>query len=111
MKFGTICLINFNPGIGREYKKIRPAIVVQEADITQKSPYLTVLPITSKVSGLTEPDIFIPKDEKNNLAKNSIIKVRQICGFDKSRLVQVIGSANSPTIRKVRGYLRKHFGL
>ncbi len=58
MVFGDIYLVNFDPALGREYKK-----------------------------------------------------VRQISSFDKKRFVKFIGKADSPVVRGIRGYLRKHFGL
>lgn len=109
--FGDIYLVNCEPSFGREMKKIRPALVVQEEKMCKDSPYITVMPISSKVDKLTAVDVYVPKDAKNQLIADSIIKVRQISSFDKRRLIHFIGKANSPTIRSVRGYLRKHFGL
>ncbi len=109
--FGDIFLVNCEPSVGREMKKTRPAIVIQEETISQNSPYVTVMPISSRVEKLTAIDVYVPKDEKNRLMSDSIIKVRQISSFDKARVIHFIGKANSPTIRSVRGYLRKHFGL
>lgn len=109
--FGDIYLVNFDPSIGREYHKVRLAFVIQEKDISKKSPYITVMPISSKFQKFILPDIFIPKDEKNRLMTDSIIKVHQISSFDKRRFIKQIGKANSPVLRRVRGYLRRHFGL
>lgn len=109
--FGDIYLVNCEPSFGREMKKVRPALVIQESKIGENSPYVTVMPISSKVDKLTAVDVYVPKDAKNNLIADSIIKVRQISSFDKKRLIHFIGKANSPTVRSVRGYLRKHFGL
>lgn len=111
MKFGEIYLVKFEPSFGREYKKIRPGIVVQQEEISQLSPYVTVMPLSSHAEHVQAPDIFVAKDKKNRLAKNSIIKVRQISSFDTKRLIKKVGVIDSPTTRRVRGYIRKHFGL
>lgn len=111
ISFGDIYLVNFEPSFGREIKKTRPAIVIQEAKISEASSYVTVMPMSSQIDKLRQIDIFIQKDDKNRLTSDSVIKVRHISSFDKSRLLHYIGQANSPTIRSVRGYLRKHFGL
>ncbi|MBI2634496.1 type II toxin-antitoxin system PemK/MazF family toxin [Candidatus Peregrinibacteria bacterium] len=111
LEFGDIYLVNFDPSVGMEYKKVRPALVVQRGLISTKSPYVTVMPISSKIENLFGPDIFIPKDRLNRLMTNSVIKVRQISSFDKRRFLKRIGRIGSPTMRQVRGYLRRHFGL
>jgi mRNA interferase MazF len=109
MNQGEIHLVNFDPSIGREYRKVRPALVLQSEKISKTSPYITVMPISSKIDFQQEFDIFVQKDRKNRLMNDSIIRVHQISSFDKSRLIKKIGEVNSPVLRKVRGYLRKHF--
>lgn len=111
MKMGDIYWVSFEPSYGKEYKKIRPGVVLQHESITIRSPYVTVMPITSQMDYWKLPDIFIEKDHKNNLFKDSIVKVRQISSFDKSRFHGYIGAVNSPVLRKIRGYLRRHFRL
>jgi mRNA interferase MazF len=111
LHFGDIVLANFEPSMGKEYKKVGPALVVQMEKITTKSPYITLLPISSKLQKMTNSDVFISQDKKNHLAVDSCIKVHQISSFDKRRVVKRFGQANSPVLRKVRGYLRKHFGF
>jgi len=111
MNFGDIYLVDFDPSVGHEFKKIRPAIIVQEKQIFGHSPLVTIIPMTSQIQKQKKYDVYVPRDEKNRLESDSLIKVQQITSYDKSRFIRPIGFANSPTIRKVRGYLRKHFGL
>ncbi|MBT5016286.1 type II toxin-antitoxin system PemK/MazF family toxin [Candidatus Peregrinibacteria bacterium] len=110
-QLGEIYWVNFEPSIGREYKKVRPALVLQDEKISKKSPYVTVVPISGQIEKWRPPDVFIAKDHKNKLFENSIVKIQQISSFDKSRILGKIGEANSPTLRQVRGYLRRHFKL
>lgn len=109
MKQGDIYFVQFDPSIGREYKKTRPALVLQSQETTDTSSLVTVMPISSQIANYQAPDIPIEKDEKNRLAHDSVILVRQISTFDKSRFLRKIGEVNSPVLRKMRGYLRKHF--
>lgn len=111
MAFGDIYLADFDPSVGHEYKNKRPAIVIQEESLSATAPYATILPMTSKLEKRGGVDIFVEKDGKNNLANNSIIRVRHISTFDQTRLIHFIGRAGSPAIRQVRGYLRRHFGM
>ena len=111
MRQGEIYLVNFDPSVGHEYRRVRPAIVIQSEETTLVSSLVTVMPISSKIETWQEPDIFIARDSKNRLANDSVIRVRQISSFDTQRFIKRIGEANSPVLRKIRGYLRKHFAL
>lgn len=109
--FGDIYFVNCDPSFGHEYKGKRPALVVQQEEISQHSTVVTVMIMTSKLDQLRHDDILVQKDEKNRLDRASVIKVSHIKSFDKQRFHFRIGRAGSPAIRQVRGYLRRHFGL
>lgn len=109
--FGDIYLVDHDPSIGHEYKGKRPSIVIQQEEISHYSMLVTVMPITSQLIQLRHDDILMQPDGKNRLDQASVIKVHQIRSFDKQRFLFKIGSAGSPVIRHVRGYLRRHFGL
>ena len=110
-KFGDIYLAKFDPGIGHEYKGDRPAFIAQEDDAAINAQVITVMPITSRLEKFRPPDVMIQQDQKNRLRSDSVIKVQHIYSFDRSRFILKIGSAGSPNVRAVRGYLRRHFGL
>lgn len=109
--FGDIYFVDCDPSVGHEYKGKRPALVIQQEEISQYSTVVTVMMMTSKLDQLRHDDILIQKDGKNRLDKASVIKVWHIKSFDKQRFHFRIGCAGSPVIRRVRGYLRRHFGL
>lgn len=109
--FGEIYFVNFGPSVGHEYNGERPAMVVQEENISNIAPVVAVIPLTSQLKQLKSWDILVQKDDLNCLKEDSIIKVQHIHSYDKSRFLFKIGRAGSPTIRSVRGYLRRHFGL
>ena len=109
--FGDIYFVDFEPSVGHEYKGKRPAFIAQEEEISKTSPVVTVIPMTSQLKQLHSPDVLIQPDQKNRLNEDSVIKVRHIYTFDKSRFLFRIGRAGSPVIRQVRGYLRRHFGM
>ena len=111
MKQGDIYLVKFDPSVGHEYQKTRPALIIQSQETIKNSSLVSVLPITSKLENYEEPDVPIERDSTNRLSTDSLIMVRQISTFDKSRVLGKIGEVNSPVLRRVRGYLRKHFQL
>jgi len=46
-KQGDIVLVDFDPSIGHEQKGSRPALVVSCSELSDTSPYVWVVPITS----------------------------------------------------------------
>ena len=43
--FGHIYLVDFDPSVGREYQKMRPALVIQSDAVTKHSDLVTVVPV------------------------------------------------------------------
>ena len=106
-----IYLVNFDPSIGREYRKVRPALVLQVNEVTARSPLVTIMPISSRLEKQDVDDITITQDERNRLLHTSILKVHQISSFDKRRFIHRIGEASDDVMNHVSAYLRKHFRL
>ncbi|MCP5106034.1 MAG: type II toxin-antitoxin system PemK/MazF family toxin [bacterium] len=48
-KRGEIYLVNFDPTIGHEVKKARPAVVITNNINNEYSPVLTVIPLSGNV--------------------------------------------------------------
>jgi mRNA interferase MazF len=107
--FRHIYLVNFDPSIGKEYQKVRPALVIQSNTIA--SELVPVMPISSKTEKRTADDIPLSKDNLNRLLHESLLKVRQISSFDKRRFIHRIGEADEKAMNAVANYLRKHFKL
>lgn len=107
--FRHIYLVNFNPSIGKEYQKVRPALVIQSNTIA--SELVTVMPISSKTEKRIADDILLLKNNSNRLLHDSLLKVRQISSFDKRRFIHRIGEADEKAMNAVANYLRKHFNL
>ncbi|OHB97854.1 MAG: MazF family transcriptional regulator [Planctomycetes bacterium RIFCSPLOWO2_12_38_17] len=98
---GQIWLVNFDPSFGHEYKKVRPALIIQNNKYIEDSSLLTVIPISSQTTKLAELDILLNKDSKNRLITDSLIKTIQISSFDKRRFIKLVGTINEETMKKV----------
>ncbi|MEG1840812.1 MAG: type II toxin-antitoxin system PemK/MazF family toxin [Gordonibacter sp.] len=48
---GDVVLVNFDPGVGHEPHKYRPALVVSADDFNKRSSLVVVCPITSTDNG------------------------------------------------------------
>ncbi len=109
MKQGEIWFVEFT-GQGHEYQKTRPAVVIESDDQLKVTSVITVVPIT-KQQEKHKDDIFVAKDEKNNLLYDSVIKVHQVQTFDKSRFIKKIGIVEKEIMEKIKTYLRRHFEI
>lgn len=111
MKQGEIWLVRYDPSIGHEFKKDRPAIILTSDDILKYSNLVTVVAITSNLNDCLINDIEINKDKKNNLYANSIIKVYHLTSFDKQRFIKKIGEVDNFILDKIKKYLKRHFNI
>jgi len=98
---GQIWLVNFDPSFGHEYKKVRPALIVQNNRYVESSNLLTVIPISSQTTKPTGLDILLKKNSQNRLMADSLLKTKQISSFDKRRFIKLIGTVNKETIEEV----------
>jgi mRNA interferase MazF len=108
---GDVFLVDFDPSVGHEFQKIRPAIIIQSNTVIKKSSLITVVAITSNLKNKQAQDIHIKRTSTNGLFKDSIIKVNSIHSFDTKRLLQKIGTTQNDVMKGIADYLRTHFGL
>ncbi len=88
IKRGEIWRVNFDPTIGTEIKKTRPAVVISSNSLG-KLPIKLIAPITGWDASY-ENSIWhtkIQPDSRNNLTKTSSIDALQIRGVDILRFV------------------------
>lgn len=98
---GQIWLVNFDPSTGHEYRKIRPALIIQHDFYLDSGLLITVLPISSQTGNLSELDILLRSNSQNRLIKDSLIKTKHISSFDKRRFIKLIGKTDALTMEIV----------
>ena len=93
-KRGEIWLVNFDPTLGSEIKKVRPAVVLS-SDATGKLPIKLIAPITDWKPYFSQNfwHIKIEPDTLNGLAKSSAIDALQLRGVDLQRFIRRLGKA------------------
>lgn len=111
MKQGEIWLVKYDPSIGHEFQKTRPAIILSSNSILKYANVVTAIAITSNSDSKISDDLELEKDDKNNLFSNSIIKIHHINSFDKSRFIKKIGEIGNEKLREIKGYLMNYFEL
>jgi mRNA interferase MazF len=87
---GDIFLVNFDPPVGPEAKKIRPAAVVSNDINNAHSPIVSITPITSNVDRVCSFEVEIPS-RVGGLKSRSKVMVNQTRAVDKMRLVKRLG--------------------
>lgn len=98
---GEIYLVNFDPTIGSEIKKTRPAFIIQNNISNEHSPITIVAAITSKYDDKLYPtEVFIAKNEAG-LSQDSVVLLNQIRSIDRNRLMKRIGRADSKILKKI----------
>ncbi|MDR3626614.1 MAG: type II toxin-antitoxin system PemK/MazF family toxin [Ignavibacteriaceae bacterium] len=88
IKRGEIWKVNFDPTIGAEIKKQRPAVVISSNSIG-KLPFKIIAPLTGWQSSFEDTiwHVKIEPDNKNNLTKTSAVDALQIRGVDIQRFI------------------------
>lgn len=99
---GEIWFVNFNPSVGTEIQKVRPAIVVQ-VDGLSKLDRTIVVPITDwKPYFASYPwMIYLQPTEQNGLRKASSADALQVKSVDNSRFQNYIGRLHSADMDEI----------
>jgi mRNA interferase MazF len=108
---GDIYLVNFDPTIGSEIKKTRPALVIQNDIANQYSPITIVAAITSKFDEPPYPTEIILEPQESGLPLRSAVLLNQIRSVDRQRLIKRLGRANVETIRRIDAAIQISLGL
>lgn len=105
---GEIWLVNFDPTIGTEIRKTRPAVVVS-SDAVGRLPIKLVAPLTDWKEHFA-PNLWhvrIDPNPANGLTKVSAADALQLRGMDHRRFVRKLGQVSPTRWRKLFWLLRQ----
>lgn len=103
---GDIIEVDFNPSVGHEPAKVRPAIVVSGYLFNSRSSLISVIPLTSSNSGYP---LHVPINEKNI---TGFACVEQLRNMDLAQSgYRVVGYVNDVTMKIIMGFMRGMFDL
>ena len=108
---GDVYLVNFDPTIGAEVKKTRPAVVIQNDIGNRWSPITIVAAMTSRFEEPLYPTEVLVKASEGGLAIDSVVLLNQLRSVDKARLVRRLGALKSQTVREIDRALLLSLGL
>ena len=101
-KRGEVWLVNFEPTLGAEIKKTRPAVVVS-SDAIGKLPIKLIAPITDWKAYFNQNlwHVRIEPDSTNGLAKVSAVDTLQLRGVDIQRFIRKLGQLSETTMAEI----------
>ena len=99
-KRGEVYLVSFDPALGAEIQKTRPALILQNDIGNQHSPVTIVAAITSNVRRPGPTGVLV-KAPEGGLGVDSVVLLNQIRTVDKRRLVKRLGALRPATTKQV----------
>ena len=101
MTKGKIVEVDFEPQVGAEIMKRRPALVISNTSLNNKLPVITVVPLRSNLNLALPfmPIIFM--NARNGLIKDSFSDVCQVKSIDKKRVKSVLGTLSKEDLAEV----------
>jgi mRNA interferase MazF len=109
---GEIYLTALDPTLGREIKKTRPALVIQNDTSNRLSDVTIVAPVTSTVRFPLNPvHVLLEASPATGLAVTSVALLNQIRAVDRLRLIKRLGAVDDLTLERVDEAIKISLGL
>ena len=105
-----VFLVNFDPTIGAEAKKNRPALVVSNNINNAHSPIVSISPITSNVKRVYSFEVEVSAGI-GGLRTLSKVMVNQTRAVDKVRLIKRLGYLPDEIMEEINNALKLHYDL
>lgn len=104
-------MVNFDPTIGTEIRKTRPALILQNDIANEHSPITIVAAITSQFDDTLYPTEVLVRPPEGGLKSNSVVLLNHVRSIDKQRLIKRLGWLKPDTMKNVNWALQLSFGL
>ncbi len=108
---GEIYFVSFDPTVGAEIRKTRPALVVQNDVANRHSPITIVAAITSQFDPPLYPTEVLIRAPEGGLTSDSVVLLNQVRSIDRRRLVKRLGFVHPGTMAGVDRAIAISFGL
>lgn len=108
---GEVFLVNFDPAMGSEIRKTRPALILQNDVANRYSAVTIVAAISSKFDMPPYPTEVLVKAPEGGLVLDSVVVLNQVRTIDKRRLLKRLGSVKHDTMVKVNHAILFSFGV
>ncbi len=106
MRRGDIWWINFDPSIGGEVRKKRPAVIISNDSSNKHLNRVQVVPMTSKVGRVYPSEAIVQVKDQNSKAMAD-----QLTTVSKQRLINRAGRLSVRDMEKVEHAVKVQLGL
>lgn len=106
MKRGDVWWVEFDPAIGSEIRKTRPALILSNDAANRNLARVVVVPLSSNTQKIYPGEALVTVAGQSSKAMAD-----QIMASDKSRLKSQLGSVSKADMQAVEDAIRVHLGL
>lgn len=110
-KRGEVYLVNFDPTLGAEIQKTRPALILQNDIANRHSAITIVAAISSQFDGTLYPTEVLITAPQGGLRTDSVVLLNQIRSIDRRRLGRRLGALRPETMERVDRAILISMGL
>ena len=108
---GEVYLVTFDPTVGSEIQRTRPALIIQNDIANRNSPITIVAAITSQFEEPLYPTEVLITPPEGGLTTASVALLNQIRSIDRRRLVRRLGRVSTATMERVNRAMQLSLGL
>ncbi len=102
MKRGEVWRVRLPSVPGHTQAGIRPAVILQEDQVTLSLPTVLIVPFTGTQGALRfSGTLAVPPDGQNGLTVPSVVLVFQLTAIDKSNCLQRLGTLDVATLDRL----------
>ena len=106
MTRGSVWWVEFDPAVGTEINKTRPAVIVSNDIANQYLARVVVIPLTSNISRIYPGEAIVVLNGNKNKAMTD-----QIMSADKSRLKNKISDLSNSDMASIETAMKRFFDL
>lgn len=110
MNRGDVYLVDFEPSVGAEIRKKRPAMIISCDEANKHLRTVMVIPFSSKTEKVYPFEVLVSK-EQSGLNIDSKLKIPQMRAVDKARLLKYIGTLNDELLSDIEKAIRLHLAM
>ena len=103
--------MSFDPAVGSEIQKTRPALILQNDIANRHSPITIVAALTSQFEEPLYPTEVLITPPEGRLTVASVVLLNQIRSIDRRRLVRRLGTVTQETLERVNRAMQLSLGL
>ncbi len=108
---GDVLVVAFDPTLGAEIQKTRPALVLQNDIANRFSPITIVAAITSQSDAKLYPTEVLIEAPEAGLERDSVVLLNHVRSIDRRRIVRRLGRVTAETMHHVDRALAISLGL